>query len=186
MKTLTFLTMACLFTFATMQSQAQDLANFKTKKETKKEVKTERKALRKLEGPKISNRSINNFSSDFGNISNVVWKRTNNFDEATFTKDGQKLTAYYDYDSNLVGTTSEKAFADVPAKGQKEIKAKYKDFSIDQVIYFDDNEFNESDMLLWGSQFDDADNYFVVLNKAQNKLILKVDMEGNVSFFKKL
>jgi hypothetical protein len=186
MKTLTLLTMACLFTFATMQSQAQDLANLKSKKEIKKEVKTERKALRKLEGPIISNRSINNFSSDFGNISNVVWKRTNNFDEATFTKDGQKLTAYYDFESNLVGTTTEKTFADVPAAGQKEIKARYKDFSIDQVIFFNDNEYNETDMLLWGSQFDDADNYFVVLSKAQSKLILRVNTEGNVSFFKKL
>jgi hypothetical protein len=186
MKTVTLLTMACLFTFATMQSQAQDLANFKNKKETKKEVKTERKALRKLEGTTVAVLSKNNFITDFADISNVVWKRTNNFDEATFTKDGQKLTAYYDYDSKLVGTTSEKTFADIPAKGQKEIKAKYKDFSIDKVIFFDDNEYNESDMLLWGSQFDDADNYFVVLSKAQNKLILRVDTEGNVSLFKKL
>jgi hypothetical protein len=186
MKTLTLLTMACLFTFATMQSHAQDLANLKTKKETKKEVKTERKALRNLEGPTISNRTINNFSFDFGDISNVVWKRTKNFDEATFTKDGQKLTAYYDYDSKLVGTTSEKTFAEVPVKGQKEIKARYKDYSIGPVIFFDDNVFNESDMLLWGSQFDDVDNYFVVLSKDANKLILRVDMEGNVSLFKKL
>ena len=74
----------------------------------------------------------------------------------------------------------------MPAGGQKEIKKKYKDYSIGKVIFFDDNEFNEMDMLLYGLQFDDADNYFVELAKGTSKIMVKVNAAGDVSFFKQL
>jgi len=187
MKTLTILTMVCLFAFATQQSQAQDLANLNNqKKENTKDLKSKRKELRKLFGNSVSIVSKNNFVSDFGSSLNPIWIRTKNFDEALFTQNGQKMTAYYDYDSKLVGTTTTKIFANIPVKAQNEIKDKYKGYSIGVVTLFDDNELNESDMLLWDNQFDDVDNYFVELLKGKEKLILRVDMDANVSFFKKL
>jgi hypothetical protein len=187
MKTLSILTMAFMFALATLQMQAQDLAKLKeAKKETKKELKMERKELRTLEGKLVDAKSKTNFVSDFGNLPNVVWKRTKYFDEATFLKDGQKAVAYYDFESNLVGTTFIKKFADLPVKSQNEIKSRYKDYIVNEVLLFDDNEKNQTDMVLWGSQFDDADNYFVVLSKAQDKIIVRVDGGGFVYLFKKL
>ena len=41
-------------------------------------------------------------------------------------------------------------------------------------------------MILWGIQFDDADNYFAELSKGTKKLVVKVSPEGSVSFFKNL
>jgi hypothetical protein len=96
------------------------------------------------------------------------------------------MKAYYDYEGNLVGTTQKKAFADIPVKGQEEIKTKYKDYTIGDVTFFDDNEFNDTDMILWGLQFDDRDLYFVELTKGTGKIIVQVDAEARVSFFKKL
>lgn len=127
------------------------------------------------------------YYADFGNVPDVKWKRVGTFDEAAFTKDGKEMKAFYDIDGKLVGTTTIKTFADVPAKGQKEIEAKYKDYSIgQQVVFFDDNEANETDMILYGVQFDDEDNYFVELTKGTKKIILQVNSEGEVFFFKQL
>ena len=41
-------------------------------------------------------------------------------------------------------------------------------------------------MVLFGDPFDDVDNYFVALNKGKEEIILRVDMNGNVNYFKKL
>ena len=190
MKTLMIASLAILLSSAATQAQA-DYAALKqdvqrTNKEdnaTRKEKKEERKALRKLEGQQPSYQSREHFAGDFDNVSDVHWKRTKYFDEATFVKDGQKQTAFYDFKSELVGTTQVKTFADLPATAQQFINKKYKDCPVQKVILFDDNETNETDMLLYGHQFDDSDNYFVELRQGTKDIVLQVDMSGEVSFF---
>lgn len=152
----------------------------------KKEKREERRELKKLEGNSVSYQSKEAFYGDFGKIPVSKWERTTNFDQATFVKDGEVLTAYYDAGSKLVGTTSQKTFVDIPAAAQKFINRKYKGYSKAAVVFFDDNEWNETDMMLYGKQFADADNYFVVLKKDNKDIILQVDMTGDVSFFKQL
>jgi len=186
MKKLALLTLTTLFALVFAESQAQVKQEKEHVQETKKAFKTERVALRKLEGGVVSSKSMDQFDTDFGKVQNVVWKRSANFDEVTFTKDERKLTAFYDSDSKLVGTTEAKTFADVPANGQKEIKTKFREYSVGQVVLFDDNEANDTDMVLYGSQFDDADKYFVELTKGASKIVVEVSTNGAVSFFKKL
>jgi hypothetical protein len=184
MKKLAILSGTFLLIVAVAQGQVQ-----KTEKEkgTKKEVKTERKVLKKLEGTDVSVLAKNNFSKDFSDVKIVQSKRVNTFDEFLFTdKNGQEMKAYYDYEGTLVGTTQNKTFADIPDKAQKEIKAKYKEYKIGDVTFFDDNEYNDTDMMLWGLQFDDKDLYFVELTKGTSNIIVQVDTEGRVTLFKKL
>jgi hypothetical protein len=190
MKPLIIASLAILLASGTIQAQS-DYATVKkdikqsNKEESsiKKEKKEERKALRKLEGQEPSYQSREQFAQDFDQVSNVEWKRTRFFDEATFTKDEKTMTAFYDYENKLVGTTEVKAFTDLPASAQKTINKKYKDYSVQKVIMFDDNEDNDTDMLLYGHQFDDADNYFVELQQGNKAIIVQVDMIGDVSFF---
>jgi hypothetical protein len=183
-----FLILTVLFGISLLPTSAQvkNRPDNKAMKETRKENRAERKELRKLEGRDINVLSKNNFTTSFGDATNVRWKRTDYFDEATFTKDGKVKTAFFDFDGNLVGTTERVTFTDVPASGQKEILKKYKDYTIGSVIFFDDNEFNESDMLLYGLQFDDEDNYFVELTKGKKNIVLRVNSRGSVYFFKDL
>ena len=185
MKKLAVLTMTVLFTFGVIQIQAQvngqEQANV-----SKKELKSEHKALRKLEGNNVSQFAKTSFYTEFGNLPDVQWRRDANFDIASFTENGQKMEAFYDYDANLVGTTAIKSFADLPARAQKEIKSRYTDYSIGQVLFFDDNEWNETDMIMYGSQFNDADNYFVELSKGNDKIVVRVDVPGYVYYFTKL
>ena len=152
----------------------------------KKEKKEARKELRKLNGKIADTRAKEHFATDFSNVTDAQWKRTDYFDEATFTKDGKTMVAYYDHEANLVGTTTGATFAELPAKAQNYIDKKYKDYIKGRVIFFDDNEFNASDMLLYGIQFDDEDNYFAELQKGNNKIIVRVNTAGQVYFFKQL
>ncbi|WP_321426323.1 hypothetical protein [uncultured Bacteroides sp.] len=196
MKKFFVFSMMVLFALATMQVQAQEKEKKvikeeikQTKKELKvekKELSNERKELRKLEKGDVNYQSKEQFYRDFGNLLNVQWKRSDYFDEAMFTKDGQKMTAFYDINSNLVGTTSQKTFEDLPARAQKEIKAKYKDYIVDLVLFFEDNEANDTDILLYGARFSDVDNYFVELLKGNEKIVLQINLEGDVYYFKKL
>ena len=150
---------------------------------TKKEKKEERKELRKLKGHEVSYQSRQAFYADFGDLPVSKWDRTINFDEATFNNNGQVMTAFYDIESKLVGTVSSKTFADLPPNAQKYIGDKYKEYTPKSVIFFDDNEVNQTDMVLFGTQFDDEDNYFVELQKDNKKIVMKVTMNGNVEYF---
>lgn len=186
MKKLGLLLMTFLFAMTVVLGQAQKPEKEKSK-ETKKEAKAERVPLKKLEGTTVSPVAQRNFTSDFKDAKNVEWKRVDTFDKASFTtKEGQKMSAFYDFEGNLVGTTQFKTFADVPENAQKEIKKSYKDYTIGSVVFYDDNENNDTDMILYGTQFEDQDNYFVELSKGTNKIVLQVDMRGEVFFFKKL
>ncbi|MDP4223184.1 MAG: hypothetical protein Q8868_07725 [Bacteroidota bacterium] len=169
MKKVAVLSMTFLFAVSMVMGQA-------TKKATV--------PLKKLAGKDINIVSKNNFNSEFGNITNVKWEKSAYFDEATFTKNGKEMKAFFDDEGNFVGTTSHVTFADIPANGQKEIKSKYKDYSINPVIvFFDDNEKVDTDMILYGTQFEDADNYFVELSKGTKKIVLQVNPEGMVNYF---
>jgi hypothetical protein len=186
MKKIVILSMA--FLFCLLSAQGQTLKADKEKvKEDKKEVKADRVALKKLEGTMVSVQSKNAFNEDFSGATNVTSKRLDVFDEFLFTnKNGKQEMAYYDIDSKLVGTTQTRQFSDLSPKVQEQIKKDYKDYTIGPVIFFNDNETNTTDMMIYGKQFEDSDNYFVELTKGAKKIIVQVDSEGLVFFFTEL
>lgn len=185
MKKLFILFAASVFTLAA-NAQIAQVSKKQIHHEKHMVKKEERKEMRQLEGSEPTYQSKEAFLGDFGNIPNASWKRDKFFDVVTFTKDGVSQTAYYDAGSALVGTVINKSFSDLPASAQKEINKKYAGYQKGKVIMFDDNESNSTDMMLYETWFDDADNYFIELQKGTTYLILKVNMEGNVSFFKEM
>jgi hypothetical protein len=185
MKNFKVLLMVFLFAFIVFEAQAQKADKEKVK-ETRKEMKAERIPLKKLEGNVVSSEAKRNFNADFARATDVQWLRKGEFDEVSFTYNNKKLKGYYDSEGKLVGTTQDATFAEIPAKGQEEIKTKYKDSTIGPVVFFDDNELNETDMILWAVQFDDKDLYFVELIKGMSKIIVMCNLEGQVTFFKQL
>lgn len=154
-----------------------------------KEVKSElRKAEREV------NRNVNTvnyqinqaFLRDFPGAENVNWRTVSIYEVAEFNNKGTITNAYYDIDNELVGTTTGKTFTDIPLIAQKHIKKNYSAYTPENVILFDDNEYNDTDMELYGTAFEDEDNYFVSLKNDKETIVLKVNMSGDVSFFKKL
>ncbi len=136
----------------------------------------------KLYEPTIQTRST--FAEDFDNTPVTEWKQIDNLDEACFTQNGKRYSAFYDAENNLVATTSDASFEDLPMRARDYIETKYTGFVVDQVIYYDDNEFNESDMVLFSQPFQDEDSYFIQLSNGNERVVLHVYLNGDVSMFK--
>src|ERR1700737_1215330 len=106
MKKLLLSSLAISLALATIQVQGQttDKEGKSPDNSVQQGKKKKGQKLRKLEGDVVSELAKSHFYADFGDVSDVKWERRDVFDVATFTKDGQKITAYYDYDAELVGT----------------------------------------------------------------------------------
>jgi len=149
-----------------------------------KEQREENRAIRKEKAATTPNYTTEqHFLTDFSGATNVQWKRIG-YEEASFMLNGKDMKAFYDYDHELIGTTSPASYADLPANAQKEIEKRYRNYTPHSVILFDDNEYNSSDMMLYGNAFADADNYFVELSHNDKTIVLQVNMEGLVTYFK--
>jgi hypothetical protein len=155
----------------------------KTSSGIKKHAK---KLLKKLTGNKVSDQSKATFYIQYGNVPDVKWERQDFFDVAKFNKDGKIMNAYFDNDGELVGTSIQTNLKSLPVKSQLEIAKKYGDYKVGDVILYDDNNEQLSDIILFGTQMESADNYFVELNKDKKRVILEVSPQGNISLFKDL
>jgi hypothetical protein len=122
------------------------------------------------------------FAADFPNAKNVHFARINDLNKISFTQDKEKMNAYYDDGDQLVGTIQKESFADLPDNAQKEIQNKYPGYTIANVVKFNDNESDDTEILLYGISMDDADNYFVELKNDSKAILIKVDLSGGVSY----
>ncbi len=180
-----------LFTAAGANAQSEEyLARNDIQKDKAQEYdlrldkRKERQELRRLEGNDVGYQTKTAFYQDFGDVPITSMKRQDNFDEITFKKkDGHFYTAFYDVDSKLVGTTTQKKFTNLPRKAQRYIRKKYAGYKVRDVLFYDDNELNTTNMILYNMQFDDPDSYFVEIGKGNKEIVLHVDQAGNVLYF---
>jgi hypothetical protein len=185
MKKLAIILVTFVSAFSVAKSQAPS-AESESSKGPEREITYGKETIHTLPGKFVNDESKRSFETDFPSVKDAEWSRLEAFDQAVFTLNGRETTAFYDSEANLVGTTSARVLTDLPDKAQKEIKEKYSDYVIGPIIFFNDNALNETDMILWATQFDDEDLYFVQLNKGDDKIVLKVNPTGDVSLFKKL
>lgn len=181
-----FIAVAILVATTASYAQTTSVNSGNNNEKTRKVKKHERILQRKMERKEVSYQSKQAFFHDFGDVKNVQWNHSDYFDEASFIKGGHKTTAYYDVDAKLVGTTSERPFTDLPAGARKYIARKFKNYKPVQTYFFDDNENNDTDMILYGFEFDDEDNYFVEMQNGNKTIILDVSMDGDVQVFKNM
>lgn len=156
MKKLMVLSMAFLFSISLVIGQTKEKikvlieAEEKVEKEIKetedelkldeKELKAVKDELKMLKGYDVSKRVKDVFYDHFDNSIDVIWEKSDLYDVSTFTKDGNLMKAYYNSESELIGTTSYVPFTYLPEIGQKRIKEKYADYEIGKVAFYDDNE----------------------------------------------
>ncbi len=186
MKKLIIISLSGLLTIAVIPLQARGVEKIGNAKA--REIKKEKKKSNSISSvSEVSSRvgtlSKDTFLSDFGKVSELSWYKSPNFDEATFFKNGKRMTAYFDDNSDLVGTTTPKTFSDLPKGSQKKIKQDYKNYQIGPVIYFKDDQMNNLGLMRYAYQFTSANNYFVELAKNKHKIILRVNPEGYVYYF---
>lgn len=172
---------ALMASTTSIQTHAQSIAqaNHKVNDLRKKEA-------RQSEVPEVSPLSKDAFYKDFSNNGSATWEHKGQLDEVAFTNNGVKTTAFYGFDSKLIGSTVTKTFSDLPAVAQTSIIKDYKNkgYQVGGVILFDDNENNDGEALLYGSQFTGEDHYFVTVSKKGKESILLVKADdGQVNFF---
>ena len=164
----------------------QTYAQIYAKAVTKKEQRIEKKKPDKVVVSKVNDASVKSFIKDFGDLSQVTWIKTDDFDEAVFTKDGQTLNAYYDGRGQLVGTITLKTFADLPQKGQENLRILFWNYTVEQVIWFQNNPGNKTPMKLWDTEITESNNYLVEMVYGFRRMVLYVDSAGKLSLFKRL
>lgn len=166
------------------KEEKKDIKSYDKKvADVKQEKQKVKKELNYLKAMDINPNSKVQFTKDFTKTTNVQWKKANGFDKATFIKAGKTSSAYYDNSAKLVGTTTIKTFADLPMGAQKTINKDYKGYTTKEVIFFDDNEDNDTNMVLYNLAFEDIDSYFVQLLKGNKNIAVQVSMDGNVKYF---
>lgn len=133
---------------------------------------------------KIAFMAIQDFRSDFPQAQNAQWNRDQQYSEATFMENGVLMHAFYDWDGELVGTTHDFGYNNLPAAARKTIAKQYKNYTIERSIVYNDNEDNLNDLYPIVPYENDV-NYFVSLKKKDQSesIILQVTPDGDVSFF---
>jgi uncharacterized protein YxeA len=182
MKKLLLTSAVVLLAFIGMQAQP-DATIKNDSKPAKEERKEARKEKRDERGNEINYQSKESFYRTYGDVADVTWTKGKHFDQALFNDNGIATTAYFDLEGELVGTTALKTVADLPASAQNQINKLYKGYTVENVLFFDDNEAVDTDMILYGNAFEDEDNYFVELKKDNKIIVVQVNMDGRIGLF---
>jgi hypothetical protein len=182
MKKLAILVITTMFTASMIDAQSQSPSENESKAPSR-EAGTAKAPIISTGNESVSFESQNSFDIDYPKVSDVAWEKTGSIDQVNFVSDGQKMSAYYDNDGNLIGTTTSKTLADLPEKAQKILSSKYADYTVGPVIFYHDNDKNDANMVLWATEFDSEDLYFAQLNKGSDKIAVEITPSGDVSYF---
>ncbi|MBN8835460.1 MAG: hypothetical protein ABS68_04895 [Niastella sp. SCN 39-18] len=182
MKKIIFAVAGFLIASAAWAQNVQSLSN------SPKEIKKEKRLIKKdLMRNEVAPESKMQFQNDFPGASHVTYLHTQQYDKISFTNAKKiKLDAFYDANHALIGTVKNIDYKDVPRALKTKIASRFKGYTADKALFFDDNEANDTDMTLYESSFDDADNYFIEMHNGSNKIVVKASPDGAVSLFKKI
>lgn len=128
----------------------------------------------------------NQFAMDFPKAQKVSYRNEKPYPAVYFTMNGKHYKAFYNFDNRLIGTIRNVMVKDLPASAVKRVHKDYPDYTVTKVILFHDYKPNSDGMWLNNSAFQDKRDYFVKMKGQDKSVVLKVDREGDVSFFRTL
>lgn len=102
--------------------------------------------------------ALQSFKSSFKNATEVSWTATNDYYKATFTLNGQNVSAFYDGDGKMIAITRNISPSQMPIVLQSNIKKDYENFWISN---------------LFEVASDQGTNYYITLENADTRLVLK-------------
>jgi hypothetical protein len=188
-----FLTTGILMVTAITATYAQDNMNDDDANSAKSTI-TKTMAEIQKEGAEanqnaVSLFTVNQFAYDFPDVTDIHFDRVKDHDVITYSQNGRINTAYYDDNSELLGTIRSRSIQDLPATAQKEIADRYPGYTVVRVVRFNANSDNEtyidnnSELPFYGDSPENSSNYFVELNNDNKAIVLMVGLSGEVSFF---
>ena len=111
----------------------------------------------------VSSRVLNSFKTEFSAAKDVKWTSGNNFYKASFLFNNQYVFAFYNLDGELLGMTRYISSLDMPISLQTSLKKSYADYWISDLFEVSNH---------------DGTNYYITVENADSKVILK-SLDGN-------
>lgn len=119
----------------------------------------------------VNQKVLTAFNTEFNTARNVSWTSGENYYQATFSYNDKYLFAWYSADGELLGVSRYISPTDLPLSLQKNLKDNYEGYWISDLFEVSKN---------------DGTSYFVTLENADTKLVLKTSDTYSWSFYKKV
>lgn len=119
----------------------------------------------------VNAKVLHAFKTEFVYASQVEWTVEPNYYKATFDLNGQRVFAFYSKGGALMGLARNISSAQLPVDLQVDLKKEYGSFWISDLFEVSNNE---------------GTAYYITLENADTKLILKSDDGGDWSQYRKI
>lgn len=113
---------------------------------------------------------LNAFNSDFAAAKEVSWTSGTGFYKASFTYNEQHVTAFYSFEGQMLGMARNISSLDLPMNLQTSLKQKYGGRWITELFELSNEE---------------GTTYYITLEQADSKIILKSENGSQWSVYKK-
>jgi hypothetical protein len=122
-------------------------------------------------GDNVNQTVLNAFNKEFSGAKDVQWSGTSDFFKAEFVYNGQNVSAYYKPDGEFIALTRNISSTELPIGLQTNLRNNYSSYWISDLFEVSSYE---------------GTSYYITLEKADSKLVLKSDGTGKWSSFKKI
>ena len=118
----------------------------------------------------VSKEALQSFKSSFKNAAEVNWSVSSNYFKAEFTMNGQYVSAYYSAEGKMIALTRNINSLQLPITLQASLKKDYENYWISD---------------LFEVANDEGTSYYITLEDADTKLVLKSTSNADWINFKK-
>ena len=110
------------------------------------------------------------YAHELKGAENVIWSKSGKFQKASFIKDGTRMTAFYNWQNELIATTQIVDVTELPSRAIQNLVKYFPGNKMGEIVRYKNNE----------------TVYFVNLTNEKEDFIVKVDAGNSVNYFKKL
>jgi|SRR6218665_3285400 len=118
----------------------------------------------------VSANVVNAFNSEFTSAQEVKWTSSPDFYKASFVYNEQHLTAFYSFEGKMIGLTRNISSLDLPKYLQTSLKKEYGGRWITELFELSN---------------EDGTSYYITLEQADSKVILKSENGSQWGVYKK-
>ena len=122
------------------------------------------------------------FAIDFPKAKNVSWMSTDGYTEADYNMGKSQMMAFFDFDNKLMGTAKYVDYNTLPAVALKDIAKHFKGFVAKKVLFYHDNEANDTNLGMF-NQYLDQDAYYALMYRGNKEIVLQILPDGEVAYF---
>jgi hypothetical protein len=127
-------------------------------------------SLSSFAGDVVSPKALAAFQSSFKAATEVNWSVNENYYKANFALNGQYVSAYYDMEGKMIAITRNISSLQLPIALQADLKKNYDNFWITDLLE---------------TATDDGTSYYVTLENADTKIVLKSNSNSEWNNYKK-